>query len=84
VIKIKLFGIDGCDDCDIQKNLLSRMGAQYKFFDISNQDLETIDNISKHEISDIPTIVIELNGKTFQHSGVLAVHKIQEAIKFLG
>jgi glutaredoxin len=88
MIVVKLFGLQGCDDCDTQKDILAGMGMAHEFIDINSSNAVYIQQIQSYNIDDIPTIVIESTStsgetKKFVHSGILASHKISQAIDFI-
>ena len=80
MLSIKVFGIEGCEDCETQRRMLKKSGRDYEFFDIMGDSSE----VESAGIDEVPTIIIEKNGKKFRHCGILSAHKIEEAIKFLG
>ena len=84
-VTIKLFGSEGCPDCEEQKSILGDLPYGYKFIDIDSDDDEEVIEIMKYEIDEIPTILVskETDGKSrfFRHCGILAGHKIEQFIE---
>jgi glutaredoxin len=80
--EVILFGLEGCDDCNTQKDILDRMPEiAYAFHSIS--DPNSMSLVEQHGVDDIPTLIIDVDGKVFRYEGILATHKIAEAIEFL-
>lgn len=84
-ITIKLFGSEGCPDCEQQKEILKSTSYPFDFINVDSEDEKEIIEVLKYEIDNIPTLVVtkEENGKKrfFRHCGILASHKIEIFIK---
>jgi hypothetical protein len=85
--KIILFGVDGCPDCDKQKEIIADNfnGADVKHIDLDSCDIGHQELMAKYSISDPPSILVvcrneEGKSRTFKHKGIISASKLKKFI----
>lgn len=82
--KIYIFGIDGCPDCNDQKEIIDGFFGEgnYGFINIESEDIDDMKMMAKYEVDEAPTtIILKKSGdklKVFKHAGVISANKLQK------
>jgi len=87
MFKIVLFGLDGCPDCEKQKEILLTKFDDYDwdYIDIDNACDSEQELMALYDINDPPTILIikkisDEKSRIFRHVGIISESKMRKFI----
>jgi|SRR5690554_751769 len=91
VIKLKLFGQNGCNPCKILKFAIEAeladiqaQGVDYEYVDLTEGTRDDrAELIGKYDISSTPVVIIERNGvKMADIRGLVNIREVKDAIEY--
>lgn len=54
-----VYGKPVCKNCNIVKNILKANGVEFEYFDIEDEDIEMLKELSGNEIREVPQVLIK-------------------------
>ena len=66
-----VYGKPVCKNCNIVKNILKANGVEFEYFDIEDEDIEMLKELSGNEIREVPQVLIKEEDGLFKYVGGL-------------
>ena len=70
-----VYGKSVCKNCNIVKNILKANGVEFEYFDIEDEDIEMLKELSGNEIREVPQVLIKEDGLFKYVGGLKQVQK---------
>ena len=82
-MKIRLFGVEGCEKCDMQKDVLEAMSIPYMYIDANADEHEAL--CDEQGVDDVPHIQLVYNDLVVhQHVGFVDPKRLQKVAAEIG
>ena len=70
-----VYGKPVCKNCNIVKNILKANGVEFEYFDIEDEDIEMLKELSGNEIREVPQVLTKEDGLFKYIGGLKQVQK---------